>query len=218
MTGLLVRKELRLAASPLTYLFILFGAMTLLPGYPILAGAFFIGFGIFQSFQAGREENDITYSALLPVAKADVVRGKFRFCLIVEAAGLGLIGVFTLLRMCVWQNAAVYVENPLMPANLVFLGFVLLIFGLFNLLFVAGFFKTAYSLAKPFLAFVIASGLVVALAETLHHLSGLAALGALGFESLGVQLAFLGAGAAIAALLTAMAIRLSVRRFEAIDL
>ena len=43
----LLRKELKLSASPLSYLFIAFGLMTLLPGYPILVGAFFISFGIF---------------------------------------------------------------------------------------------------------------------------------------------------------------------------
>jgi hypothetical protein len=34
----LLRKETRLAALLLTYLFIGFAAMTLLPGYPILCG------------------------------------------------------------------------------------------------------------------------------------------------------------------------------------
>ena len=49
-----LQKELRLSASGLTYLFILFGLMFLLPGYPILCGAFFVSLGILQSFQAAR--------------------------------------------------------------------------------------------------------------------------------------------------------------------
>ena len=49
--------------------------MTLLPGYPILCGVFFITLGIFQSFQSAREANDIVFSALLPIAKRDVVKG-----------------------------------------------------------------------------------------------------------------------------------------------
>ena len=68
----LLRKEMRLSASVLSYIFIAFAAMTLVPGYPILCGAFFVTLGLFQSFQNAREANDIVYSALLPIAKHDV--------------------------------------------------------------------------------------------------------------------------------------------------
>lgn len=66
----LLTKELRLTATILSYLFILFAVMTLIPGYPILVGAFFICLGIFYSFQLGRENNDILFTVLLPVKKA----------------------------------------------------------------------------------------------------------------------------------------------------
>ena len=42
----LLRKEIRLSSMLLTWLFIGFGAMTLIPGYPILCGVFFITLGI----------------------------------------------------------------------------------------------------------------------------------------------------------------------------
>ncbi len=45
----LLRKEMRLSALLITYLFTGFGFMTLLPGYPILCGVFFISLGIYQS-------------------------------------------------------------------------------------------------------------------------------------------------------------------------
>ena len=73
----IIRKEMRLSASVLSYLFIAFGIMFLFPGYPILCGVFFVTLGIFQSFQTAREANDIVFSALLPIAKRDVVKGKF---------------------------------------------------------------------------------------------------------------------------------------------
>ena len=38
----IMRKEMKLSASPLSYLFILFGLMFFLPGYPVLCGAFFV--------------------------------------------------------------------------------------------------------------------------------------------------------------------------------
>ena len=75
----LLRKEISLDASPLGYLFIAFGLMFLIPGYPILCGAFFVTLGIFQSFQSMREANDMVFSALLPIAKMDAVKGKYLF-------------------------------------------------------------------------------------------------------------------------------------------
>ena len=57
----MMRKEMRLTALLLTYLFIGFAVMTLLPGYPILCGTFFICLGIFQTFQSAREANDIVF-------------------------------------------------------------------------------------------------------------------------------------------------------------
>ena len=50
MKNLLI-KEVRLAASPLAFFFLAAAFMTMLPGYPILMGAFFICMGIFHSFQ-----------------------------------------------------------------------------------------------------------------------------------------------------------------------
>ena len=73
----ILRKEIKLSSSVLSYLFILFGLMFLLPGYPVLCGAFFVCLGLFQSFQNAREANDIVFSALLPIAKRDVVKGKY---------------------------------------------------------------------------------------------------------------------------------------------
>ena len=65
----ILQKEIRLSSLPLTWLFISFGVMTLIPGYPILCSVFFITLGIYQSFQSAREANDILYSALgMPLA------------------------------------------------------------------------------------------------------------------------------------------------------
>ena len=58
----ILRKEMRLSASVLSYLFISFGFMFFIPGYPILCGVFFVTLGIFQSFQNAREANDIIFS------------------------------------------------------------------------------------------------------------------------------------------------------------
>ena len=149
----LLRKEIRLSSLLLTWLFISFSVMTLIPGYPILFSVFFITLGIYQSFQSAREANDILYSALLPVAKNDVVKGKYQFVMTVELCGFALITVLTLLRMTVLKDSSIYRQNALMNANLFYLGAALFVFGLFNVIFVGGFFRTAHELGKPFVIY-----------------------------------------------------------------
>ena len=214
----LLNKEMRLAASPLSYFFIPFGCMTLLPGYPILCGAFFISLGIFQSYQSAREANDMVYSALLPVAKHDIVKGKFLFATLIELCGFLLMTVLTVIRMTLLSEAAPYRNNALMNANPFFLGMALVIFGLFNLIFIGGFFKTAYKFGKPFIIFIIVTFFVIGLAETLHYIPGLAALNAFGTDRIGLQLCLLGGGVMLFVLLTLVAYKRACIDFEKVDL
>ena len=214
----LLNKEMRLAASILSYLFLGFALMALIPGYPILCGVFFITLGLFQSFQNAREANDIVYSALLPIAKRDVVKGKFLFCMFIELTGFLMMAVLTLLRMTVLSGNAVYRTNALMNANPFFLGAALLLFGMFNLIFVAGFFRTAYKFARPFVSYIVVCFVLIGLAEALHHVPGLEALNAFGFEHAALQLSLLAGGAAAYVLLTWLGYRLACARFDKIDL
>ncbi len=214
----LLKKEMKLAASPLSYIFLAFGLIAFVPGYPILMGSFFVCLGLFQSFQYAREANDITYTALLPIAKSDVVRAKYAFCVMVELCYFILTAVPVFVRMTVLSDAAVYRNNVLMNANLVYLSFVLLILGLFNFIFVGGFFKTAYKFAKPFIAFIVTAFLVAGIGETLFHIPGLSALNAFGFQHMGLQAGILTAGITAFVLLTAFSVYQSSKNFEKIDL
>ena len=213
-----LRKEMRLSASILSYLFILFGLMFLLPGYPVLCGAFFVMLGIFQSFQTAREANDIVFSVLLPIAKRDIVKGKYLFVCLIEGCAFLLMTLSVLLRMTVFAQSEVYRANALMNANFFALGMACVIFGLFNLIFVGGFFKTAFKFARPFVTFIISCFLVVFAAEALHHVPGLEKLNAFGTDDLALQLMMLAAGILIFLLMTVLSFRKACRRFEKIDL
>ena len=214
----LLKKEMQLSTLLLTYLFIGFAFMTLLPGYPILCGAFFINLGIFQSFQSAREANDIVFSALLPVAKRDVVKGKYQFVIMIELCGFAVMAVLTLVRMTVLADAAVYRQNALMNANPFYLGCALVILGMFNMIFLGGFFRTAYVLGRPFIAYIIVTFLLIGAAEALHHFPGLDALNAFGFDHIGLQLTTLLAGIMIYILLTLISYNKSCDNFDKIDL
>ena len=213
-----LRKEIKLSSSLLTYLFILFGLMFFLPGYPILCGAFFVTLGIFQSFQTVREANDIVFSVLLPIAKRDVVKGKYLFVCLIESCAFLLMIFAVILRMTVFSNSVVYRSNALMNANFFALGAACVIFGLFNWVFVGGFFKTAYKFARPFVTFIVACFLVILTAEALHHVPGLEKLNAFGTDDIAIQLILLAVGILVFWLLTALSYRKACMRFERIDL
>ena len=217
MRNLLI-KEMKLSALLLSYFFIAFGLMFFLLGYPILCGAFFACLGVFQSFLNAREANDLVFSALLPVSKKDVARGKICFACFIELCTAAVMAIVVIIRMTVLADAPVYRENALMNANPFALGMAFVIFGLFNLIFVAGFFKTAFKIAKPFVVFSIVGFTVITGAETLHHIPGLAALNAFGFDELPLQLGLFAAGVACFVGLTALASKLAADRFEMIDL
>ena len=214
----LLNKELKLAASPLSYIFLAGAFMTMLPGYPILMGAFFVNFGIFHSFQATRETNDVLYSVLLPGKKTDVVAAKYAFTCLIQLLGFTLAAGLTALRMTALSGAAPYETNALMNATPLFLAFMLLVDLAFNVLFVGGFFKTGYKIGMPFLFFGIVTLLLVSAGEALHFFPSLAFLNVPAGERLGLQFALLGAAAVLYAAGTFLACRLAQRRFERIDL
>lgn len=213
----LIRKELRFTAQPISYLFMAFSLMTLLPGYPILVGTFFLGLGLFQSFLAAREQNDLLYTVLLPIRKRDAVTARFVHAAVVELGAFLLCAALTAVRMTLLRGAAVYRENAMMNANLVYLGWVLLLDAALNVLLVGGFFRTGWNLGGPFLRFGAAALLLIAAAETLHHLPGLGFLNTPD-EALGLQAAFLALCAAVYALATLLAHRTAQARFERLDL
>lgn len=214
----IMKKELRLSAISLVYWFIGFGLMFMVPGYPVLCGAFFVTLGIYQSFRYACEANDIVFSALLPVAKHDVVKGKFAFSCFIELCGFAVMLACALVRMTALSDAPVYRQNALMNANPFALGMALLLFGVFNVIFVGGFFKTAYRTGKPFLVYIFVCFAIIGVAEAMHYVPGLSALNAFGFEHAGLQAAALAAGAVCFAVLTLLAYRKSCDRFERIDL
>ncbi len=211
-------KELKLSASVLSYLFTLFGLMFFLPGYPILCGAFFSALGLFKSFEYAREANDTVFSALLPIAKRDVVKGRYCFVCLIELCTLLFMTVPVVLRMTVLSESVVYHANAMMNANLFALGAAGFLFGLFNLIFVGGFFRTAYKLGKPFILFIVAGFLSIGVFEALHHIPGLEWLNAFGTDHLGRQALLLGAGLALWLLMTWFSYRKACRSFENVDL
>lgn len=214
----ILRKEARLCALPVVYFFVLAGLMFLIPGYPVLCGAFFLTLGLYQNFRYAVGCNDLVFSALLPIAKKDIVKGKFAFSCIIELGCFLLMAVSVVVRMTILSDSAVYRENALMNANMFALGMALLLFGIFNLVFIGGFFRTGYKTGVPFIVYMVIFFPVTGIAEALHHFPGMDRLNAFGTDHLVFQSAALAVGVVSYIILTALSCRVSCRRFEKLDL
>ena len=213
----LLFKEFKLTSLPLTYIFLLFSLVTFIPGYPISIGAFFLALGIFQSFENARLQNDILFTMLLPVSRREAVLAKYCYVMIIEALFFFLCLTMTVVRMTLLRFSPIYVNNAMMNANLAYLGYILIIFSLFNRIFVGGFFKTAYYTGKPFIYFSILSFLVILVAEILHHIPGLFSLNSQS-EGIKEQAIVLIIGIAAYSIATYSAIKDSLRSFEKLDI
>ena len=213
-----IYKELKLSASLISYLFIAFGLIFLLPGYPILCGVFFVTLGIFKSFENYVETNDIIFSALLPISKKEIVKGKYIFVCLIELCSLLIMGVIVILRGTIFIDTVIYQNNMMMNANCFALGVAFILFSLFNLIFVDGFFKTTYKKMKPFVIYMIIVFIGIGIAETLHHIPGLNFLNAFENEYIKFQILSLIIGIIFYVLVTYFSYRKSCKSFEKINL
>lgn len=214
----LLYKEMKLSASVIAYLFILFGLMFFIPGYPILCGAFFSTLGLFKSFEYAREANDTVFSVLLPVAKKDVVKGRFAFACFIELCTAVLMGIVVIIRMTILADVALYRNNAMMNANLFALGAAFVIFGLFNMIFVGGFFRTGYKTGKPFLIYMVVAFIVIAIFEAIHHVPGFEVFNAFGTDNVIIQIVMLIVGLLLWLFMTMLSLGKACKDFEKIDL
>ena len=166
----LLYKELRLAAHPSVFVFLFMGALVLIPAYPYGVVIFFGALGLFQTFMFDRETRDVFYTALLPVRKGDVVRGKLLLAVFVQLVQLVLSLPFAFLRTLYLPEG-----NPVgIEANAAFYGFALALYGVFNLVFFARFYRTAYRAGAAFLTALPPLVLGVCAMEALVHVPALA--------------------------------------------
>ena len=208
----LLYKELRLAAHPSVFVFLFMGALVLIPAYPYGVVIFFGALGLFQMFD--RETRDVFYTALLPVRKGDVVRGKLLLAVFVQLVQLVLSLPFAFLRTLYLPEG-----DPVgMEPNIAWYGFGLMVYGVFDLVYFTQFYKTAYKAGVSFLIALIPVTLGIIAIESSVHFPGLGWLDAMNGPALVRQVPILLAGAAVYAAAIVLAYRAGGRRLERVDL
>lgn len=214
MISHLLYKELRLAAHPNLFIFTLLGVLVIVPAYPYGMVFLFGCLAPFITFMYGRETNDIYFTSLLPVKKRDTVKAKFLLVILAQMTQLIISLPFAFLRVHLLPEG-----NPAgIEANVAYYGFGFIVYAIFNLIFLTVFFKTAYKAGKAFLLAIIPATLVVMVMEVLVHFPQFQWLDSVEFEMMLRQFPLLVIGILIYVISMWVAYRISVKRFDKVDL
>ena len=213
----LLYKDFKLFWGTPIFLCLVFGAFLLIPHWPyFIAFGYIIWIGFVTAFFIGRSNYDVFFSVSLPVRKKDTVLA--RVC---SVAVLELLQILVAIPFAILNNVIYHHSNSAgMNPNFTFFGSIFIMYSIFNIIFLPGFYKTAYNVGKPMLlgvltsaVFAISVNIAVMLVPVLD--TNLNGLGAANFA---YQLPVLLAGIALFVLLTWLSYKISANRFEKVDL
>ncbi len=214
MISNLLYKEFRLALHPNLIVFTLMGPLILIPGYPYTMVFLFSLIGNFINLMYTRENNDIYYSALLPLKRSEVVLGKWLVLLISQLLTIVISIPFAFLRLRLLS-----MPNPVgIEANVALYGFGLIIFSCFNFIFLTSYFQTGYKVGASFLKALAPATFIAIIVEVLVHFPQLAWLDSVTFDGQIKQLLILAIGLLIYLVAMWRTYKVSVRRFSQVNL
>ena len=127
----LIYKELKLDMHPTVYIYPLFAIMLLIPNYPLHTAFIYTCMSAFFIFLSGRENKDMLFTASLPVRKSDIVKSRILMVAATEVFQVLISIPFIFIRMAIYElpNAAG------IEANAALLGSALIMYGVFNLVY-----------------------------------------------------------------------------------
>ena len=147
----LLRKEIKLGNTIQTLIWMIccFG-MFFIPSYPAYIGPFYITLCIMMTFALNQSSHDILFTVLLPVRKIDTVKARFLYCGMVEVLSLVLAVIPAILRL----KFSFPNNSAGTNVSIAFFGLQLVIYAVFNLLFLGNVYKDPL---KPGLRYLIAA-------------------------------------------------------------
>lgn len=161
----LLAKEVKLAMHPTAPIFIMLSAMLLIPNYPYYVVFFYTGLAVFFTCLMGRENNDVTYTMLLPVRKTDIVKARYAFVVLLELIQVIVAIPFAVLR----QHLPLEPNQVGMDANISLFAISFIMLGLFNLVFFKVYYSDVLKVGKAFVLSSISVFGFMIIAEVLTH-------------------------------------------------
>ena len=210
----LLYKEVRLAAHPTSIVFAFLGCLVLAPSYPYSVIFMFGCLAPYITFLNVRETNDVWYTAVLPVTKRESVLGK---CLLVVS--LQLFQLLFSIPFALLRNTLNITNNPVgLDATIAWYGLGFFLYAVFDFAFLTAFYKSGYKVGK---SFILAAGpvvLLMAAIEAASHIPALVWMDSCQPKHLLMQLPILTAGIFCYSIFIPLAYRISIKRFEKVDL
>lgn len=209
----LLYKEFHLAIHPMFFLILLFGGLLLIPNWIyFLAVMYFLFIAVPNIFNLGKAQNDIGFSAMLPVRRNDIVKARMLSVIIFEVLQIIVAAIFAVINLAIYPAG-----NFLLDTNATYIGCVFIMYAIFNIIFFPMFYKTAYKVGMP---------VILANIAALVFATGIELLNVFvpwfrifdGKEHLEAQLPVLAGGIIIFVLLNALALKMSVKRFDKVSL
>ena len=214
----LVMKDLKLGIPPMFFVMpFITGALMLIPGWVyFLVPMYFFWITIPNIFAGFKTQNDLIFMAMLPVVKKDMVKARVTAIVILELLHIVTAILFGLITLYAFPNLTYY----FFPPYLGFWGLCLVMLGLFNLVFISMFYKTAYKYGWAAVASITTAVLFAGAAQWIGIQSADAHkmfYGDGAHDTL-LQIFILIIGFAIFAACTALAYRIAVRRFLRVEI
>lgn len=212
----LLYKEIKLVVNPYTYLFLLMTLLLFAPSYPYTVVVLFSYIGLQLSFQVAIGNKDDKFSALLPITRKQIVLSKF--LLVWYTQGIYTIALIICALISYFTNGTGNLLS--LDANFAYFGEAFIFYGVFNAVFLTGFFKTGHKLGLPLVLALIFSSMVGGAIElSIGYTPALKyALDGYATATVGYRLIMLAAGIVINALLNYIAYIISVKKFEKVNI
>ncbi|WP_314588180.1 ABC-2 transporter permease [Paenibacillus terrigena] len=214
----LVMKDLKLGVNPWFFaLPLLMGALMLVPGWLyFLVPLYFCWITIPNMFAGFRTQNDLMFTTMMPVTKKDIVKARVTVIVILELLHLVLAMIYGMITIRLYPNLTYYFFAPHMG----FWGLCFVMLGIFNVIFISMYYKTAYKYGGATSASIAAAMLFAGIAQWIGVQNSFISdtFNGSGADNTALQLSILIAGIVIFIAFTMIAYRIAVQRFLKVEI
>lgn len=213
----LIMKDLRLGINSFFYVLpVLTGALMLIPGWIyFIVPLYFCWLTLPNMFAGFKAQNDLLFTAMMPVTKKDMVRARIVVIVFMELLHLIFAMIFGAITLRLYPHVTYYFFAPQMG----FWGLCFVMFAIFNLIFIPMYYKTAYAYGKATTASIAAAMLFAGVAQWMGIQNSSVAdvfIGA-GIDNTALQISILAAGIVIFLAFTLIAYRVAILRFRKVE-
>lgn len=214
----LVMKDLKIGVNPMLFIFpFLISALMLIPGWLyFIVILYFCWISVPNMFAGFRVQNDLIFTAMMPVTKKDIVKAKVAVIVILELLHIVTAIIYGMISTRLFPNVNYHFFGP----TLGFWGLCFVMLAIFNIILIPMYYKTAYKYGGATMAAITGTVLFAGGAEWLgiENSAVFELFKGTGADNMAIQISILIAGILIFAVLTIIAYRIATKRFEKVEI